>query len=91
MVVVLLLRVLEPEVLVLLVPAEMPAFVMLALTPLDTVVEFVPELRLVPLVVVVVVVVVVDCGYILPFCPSGVRQGAPAPWSPFTILLASGD
>lgn len=79
-----------PDVEVLLEPAEIPTLVRPALTPFDTVVELVPEFLLVPVVLVVVVVVVVDCGYILPFCPSGVLQGAPAPCNPFTILFASG-
>ena len=90
-VVVLLLLEVVPDVLVLLDPAEIPALVKLAFTPFETVVEFVPELRFVPFVVVVVVVVVVDWRYILPFCPSGVLHGSPAPCKALTIFLASGD
>ncbi|MDE7403042.1 MAG: hypothetical protein K2M87_06490 [Muribaculaceae bacterium] len=69
----------EPDVDVLLDPADTLALVNPALTPFDTVVEFVPEFRVDPLELVVVVVVVVDWRYIRPFLPSDVRHGSPAP------------
>ena len=51
---------LEPDVDVLLEPADTLAFVSPALKPFDTVVEFVPEFRVDPLELEVVVVVVID-------------------------------
>ena len=50
-----------------------------AFTPLDTVVAFEPDVLFWPEEDDVVVVVDVDVVYILPFLPSGVLHGAPAP------------
>lgn len=59
-VVVLLLFETVPDVEVLLNPYERLGFVRLAFPPVETVVELLPELRLLPVVYVVVVVVVSD-------------------------------
>ena len=80
----------DPEFEVLLIPADTPTLVSPTFDPLETVVELLPEVLLTPEVEVSEVVFVTEVVYILPFRPSAVLQGAPAPCREFTILFASG-